>query len=455
MDLFQLQRAISEVERKKTFVDKAYRPFLGVVNYDSSVELIEKDLTNLCSNVRCEKLYFIVLNTSLYDETGEHWFLLAFERDNENVFYSFNSYHIVNTCNTFGFYRVDKNNNDECRRRKTVLSLLSSVIWRRYSNSGNNKRTSVSVVVINGLHQDFSTDECGYHVFRFVVYLYDDDNPHLDKKIVDWKSILRNYLRETNVTLINYNNKNLTRDAIQPILRKNDLSVRRFCERKDSPLTKKTNRIQAHDEYNLTRIQWNSKAKEFVNAFEKLLSVVISSDYHTIELSLSLLSTATKPIMKKPHQYKSSTLNRMSSSSRKQKIIPYERLYKNNFNPITGQHYASIGQKNNRNGEESHLFEEKYSRTQTSLSRQLLQHLFPVHVSLRINPLLNDLQFSGMIDDPDYLNSFIIQLPGDVSTMTTVGNYFKSTVGFYRSVYLSTGFVTKKLLRISSGQENK
>ena len=31
-----------------------------------------------------------------------------------------------------------------------------------------------------------------------------------------------------------------------------------------------------------------------------------------------------------------------------------------------------------------------------------------------------------MIDDPDYLNTFIIQMPGDVSTMTTVGDYFKS-----------------------------
>ena len=31
-----------------------------------------------------------------------------------------------------------------------------------------------------------------------------------------------------------------------------------------------------------------------------------------------------------------------------------------------------------------------------------------------------------MIDDPDYLNTIVVQLPGDVNSMTTIGSYFKS-----------------------------
>ena len=70
MDLFQLQRAISEIEAKGKFTN--YRPFLGIVNYDLSSRLIKKHLQDLCKKACCEKLYFLVLNTSFSTEDGEH-----------------------------------------------------------------------------------------------------------------------------------------------------------------------------------------------------------------------------------------------------------------------------------------------------------------------------------------------------------------------------------------------
>ena len=67
-----------------------------------------------------------------------------------------------------------------------------------------------------------------------------------------------------------------------------------------------------------------------------------------------------------------------------------------------------------------------YEKTQTSVSRKILTDLFPTHVNNRYNPLLNNIQFSGMLDDPDYLNTIVVQLPGDISSTKTVGDYFKS-----------------------------
>ena len=59
MDLFQLQRAISDIEAKSKF--KTYRPFLGVVNYDLTDDLVKKRMQELCKKASCEKLYFLVV----------------------------------------------------------------------------------------------------------------------------------------------------------------------------------------------------------------------------------------------------------------------------------------------------------------------------------------------------------------------------------------------------------
>ena len=71
-------------------------------------------------------------------------------------------------------------------------------------------------------------------------------------------------------------------------------------------------------------------------------------------------------------------------------------------------------------------FGKQYNKTQTSLSLEILKNLFPTHVSNRRNPLPNDVQLSGMIDNPDYLNTIVMQLPADVNSIATFGSYFKS-----------------------------
>ena len=82
----------------------------------------------------------------------------------------------------------------------------------------------------------------------------------------------------------------------------------------------------------------------------------------------------------------------------------FDSPYKRNVNPITDQHYVTSF---------DDTFEELYKKTQTSVSRVMLQKLFPTQVSNKLNPLLNNIQFSGMVDDPEYLNTFIIQMHHD------------------------------------------
>ena len=94
------------------------------------------------------------------------------------------------------------------------------------------------MIVLNGIHQNFSTDECGYHVYLFVSYLYDKilllvENNNNN----DWNEILERYLREYGVVLVPYSYKNLVKNVAQPILLENDKLVRRFCERGNSAPT--------------------------------------------------------------------------------------------------------------------------------------------------------------------------------------------------------------------------
>ena len=408
MDLFQLQQAIENLEYDSVFEDENYRPFLGVVNYDLSDDLIEKRLKDLCKKATCcDKLYFLVLNTSFSTENGEHWFLLAFEKTNRLVFYSFNSYGIVNTLNTFG---VPRREVLDSRKRLDVLQSLVKSVWGDSIDSKN-----LNVIGLNGLHQDFSTDECGYHVYRFASYLC--ENNTLQKQNVtetNWNGVLETYLRKSRIALIPYDDKNLVKSTAQPILLENDKLVRRFCER-DTALSDVSNRIGEHDEYQLTEEQWGDTALDFRNSFRLLATRNrrrhddndVKSATKTITIATPLTTVMKRRMRKKQHDDGKESLKKPTFDS------PYRR----NVNPITGQHYVASF---------DDTFEELYKQTQTSVSRDILKNLFPTHVSTKLNPLLNNIQFSGMIDDPDYLNTFIIQMPGDISTMTTVGDYFKS-----------------------------
>ena len=273
MDSFQLQRAIYNVEANASEymnLEKDYKPFLGVVNYDLSGKLVKRLLKHLCKSVCCDKIYFMVVNTSLSSQEGEHWFVLAFERGNRNAFYSFNSYGLVNTLRTLEILPKTRTTNDGGgkARRLYILYSLAENIWG--NNSNNN---DINLIGLNGIHQDFSTDECGYHLFRFVTYLYDKMSTILYSPLatLSWKRVLQGYLLDytPNTYLLAYDNKNLTKHSAQPILLANDKLVRRFCEQKNN-IEDPESRIEIHEEYKLTEGEWNNKAQEYVNSFKQL-----------------------------------------------------------------------------------------------------------------------------------------------------------------------------------------
>ena len=407
MDLFQLERAIGKLEYDNALFGD-YQPFLGVVNYDLSDDLIKTRLKDLCRKATCcENLYFFVLNTSFSTEDGEHWFLLAFKKAIMQVFYSFNSYGIVSTLNTFG---VPKQEVLDSRKRLDVLQSMSKNIWGNHQTTTTTTvSNNINVIGLNGIHQDFSTDECGYHVYRFVSYLYDKilllvENNNNN----DWNEILERYLREYGVVLVPYSYKNLVKNVAQPILLENDKLVRRFWERGNSAPTI-DNRIEEHDEHNLTETDWRDKAQEFLDSIAYLPAPIESIRQHektdftiTIPVVVDLPPTFTQQQQQQQQQRNQTT---MSDAARKRKKrirtrqfsggakSDFDSPYKRNVNPITGQHYVTSF---------DDTFEELYKKTQTSVSREILQNLFPTQVSNKLNPLLNNIQFSGMVDDPDY-----------------------------------------------------
>ena len=149
---------------------------------------------------------------------------------------------------TFGF-DSDTNENQvvENANRKFTLSKLCEYIWKKTSSSANN----INIIDINEIHQDFSTDECGYHVIRFVNYLYEQilRNNTDEGDEINWMKTLNNYLRFYEITVVNYDHKYMVQERAQRILLKNDREVKRVVE--DSILTKKNQQINFHDEYEL------------------------------------------------------------------------------------------------------------------------------------------------------------------------------------------------------------
>ena len=217
MDLFALERSIKEIEEKKSRVE--YRPFLGVANFNTGKELIEnKKILNKCKELFCydgnkkiitkNQLYFLVLNTSLDSQDGEHWFLLAFTKT-ANTFYAFNSFGAANTLKTFGFGGVNNENQvNENTNRKFTLSKLCEYIWKKTSSPNN-----IDIVDINGIHQDFSTDECSYHVIRFVNYLYEQIlTNNYDGGEINWVKTLNDYLRFYEITVVDYDYKYMVQE---------------------------------------------------------------------------------------------------------------------------------------------------------------------------------------------------------------------------------------------------
>ena len=293
MDSFQLQCAISNVEVNASNLEKNYKPFLGVVNYDLSSDLVKRLLKHLCRNICCDKLYFMIVNT----QEGEHWFVLAFERGNRNAFYSFNSYGLVNTLRTFGILPKTTANNEE--RRLDILYSLAENIWGDHFVYSDND--AINLIGLNGIHQDFSTDECGYHVFRFAIYLYEMSTIlYSPPSLSSWKRVLEKYLLDyaPKTNLLPYDNKNLVKRKAQPILLANDKLVRRFCEQKNNTnsIEDPENRIAIHEEYKLTESEWNSKAREYVDSFKLIGRKTISSSNLVLSTAVAVETETRYPL---------------------------------------------------------------------------------------------------------------------------------------------------------------
>ena len=207
--------------------------------------------------VACGTTPFFAFVSIIYvTDCGKHWFFLAIERMNEGVFYFFNNYGIKNTLDTLGCLPNKLN-----KQRREVLHKLSAEVWKKTSIS------CVSFIGYNGLHQDFSTDECGYHVFRFVYYMYQFVFVSQTEEITKWTDLLQHYLVKFGVNLVSYDDKYLYKSFAQSILLQNDRELRRFAENKS--LVHTDNWIQEHDEYTLTEKQWSSYSKKYIEAKNK------------------------------------------------------------------------------------------------------------------------------------------------------------------------------------------
>ena len=278
MDLFQLQNSIEYMEKKHR---SSRVKFLGVTKFDTGQDLLaNKTILNKCKKLFCDKsladqnIYFMILNTSLEEHNGEHWFLLAFDSEHQNTFYIFNSFGIANTLKTFGFDNIGSNDNRN-KIRIFALNKLKEYIWNNYEEEFN-------VIDLNGIQQDFSTDECGYHVIRFVDFLYRHIYDDV-KKIINWKNILERYIYNYAIKLIKFDHKYMNREAAQSILLRNDLEVKQYVVEKIL-FDKKNYQISFHDEYKLTDNEWNSIAKKYIRIINSNFSTHIDTSYPTTNI---------------------------------------------------------------------------------------------------------------------------------------------------------------------------
>jgi len=110
-----------------------------VVNFDVGSELVDEKLKRTCKKVCCDKLYFIVFNSSFSNEEGGLWFFVYFwKKTNKNVFYSFNSFGIIiNTANTLDRFSKNIRNLDSINIKRNTTTNNNNV----NNNENNRKRT--------------------------------------------------------------------------------------------------------------------------------------------------------------------------------------------------------------------------------------------------------------------------------------------------------------------------
>ena len=413
MNLFQLENSIKFLQKKKSSSLFGYRPFLGVSNFDAGKCLLfdkRENIQSWCKKFKEEgKLYFFIANASTSNQKyGTHWFLIAFESDEKNSLYVFNSYGICNTLKTFGYVNKDNkeiqdNYSNSYERINAVLELSDS-IWERDCSS----RILPKIIDSNGVHQDFSTDECGYHVMRFVIYLYNSVFPLYSRnrnKKTNWHSILSRYILQHKINLINYNlNKYLNKSETQPILLDNDQQVIRFIEN-DNNQVHKSETILYHDEYNLSEREWKKYALSYKRIFQELVSNV---EKWTTTIDRRSLTCEIQPLKMANKNQTAKILSRKKRLLRKK---PYN-IFKTGKSERILTTYADT-------------FKDMVEKTNKSLSKKILNNLFPQQ-RRRCDPITNSIEYSGMVDNPQYLNNTVISLPGEEHCPLSVNEYFMS-----------------------------
>lgn len=411
MDLFKLSRVINSLQENYKSLFLEYKPFLGVSHFDTGTNLLfenRNQVKNWCRNFKQHgKLYFFVANTSTSDlKSGEHWFLIAFESDVPNVFYTFNSYGIVNTLKTFGYVNVDsesermENNFDNvCDRRRAVLE-LSNLIWSR--DSSGECCLFPKVIGYHGIHQDFSTDECGYHVLRFTIHLFENVVPKYFKSVsynTNWKTVLKSYLERNYIELLPYeSHKFKNKEESDNILLSNDNGVVNFVENHIAldKFVKSADLIEVHNEYNLSVKEWSKIVKYYKNNYLE----VKSCGY----FKYSGLVAEFNP----------------------ERNLEMGRAKKGIHKRISKKPYKKEGVKKEKNGE-TDVDNERAMRTITSVSKMLIQELFPSNlIRCYDDPIVNNIQYSGMVENPYYLDNYMISTPGEEHVIISIREYFNS-----------------------------
>ena len=326
---------------------------------------------------------------------------------------------------TFGF-DSDTNENQvvENANRKFTLSKLCEYIWKKTSSSANN----INIIDINGIHQDFSTDECCYHVIRFVNYLYEQilRNNTDEGDEINWMKTLNDYLRFYEITVVNYDHKYMVQERAQRILLKNDREVKRVVE--DSILTRKNQQINFHDEYELTRSRWNSIARNLIYALKE---GIVNSTHHKKVL---ILTTNMGKIRRKKRKLCNDDDKTTTPPKKEKRLVTY-----------------------------ADTFDEMLAKAQLSASKRILNELYPITINGHSNPISNNILYSEMLSNPDYLNNTYLSIPGE-SVPISVDDYMKS-IGvvldkddpytFTLAKYLSVSYQNDHQLRLSKQIFNK
>ena len=428
----QLDSAIKDAE--KNVIQRARRemseshvsPYLGFVNLDEiddNYKSYRKSLQNCLKKQRCAcKEYnalskdvttFMLVNNTFEVENGEHWYLIGFNPSIRNTFFSFNTYGLAHTTRSFGYGAYKKNSkalnrhtnevitNDKNsyyyrQSRRNELSALVQMVWKNEED--------VKFVGFQGIHQDITTDTCGYHVLRFCEFLFEriflSDNNGIQINEKEWETILQHYLKHFKINFFPYHFKPFKRAEVQNQLLQNDLAVKKIIENPipHSPysIKREENKIFVHHELSMSDDEWSSHLSPLIS-YVLFEAVTINNRTENYTFTIQIENSDSKTTMGK------------TKRDRKRKYDPHD---------------GSVNPYKNDNGEQ--VKEIPYISENQSEAKKILLSTFPNDPTLKnINLISSGVTFPEM-QNKHFLKETILQLPGDESTLTSVYDYYKS-----------------------------